>query len=109
MSRTILACFQERSSKSKTIGKHQSHNGHRSCRACHAGRDVPGSETGSYEHNKKIVAANGERIKDLGEKTIPFKSVEGVHRCIKFRSANVVKPLISMRSVGASWQCRGAR
>ena len=35
----------------------------------------------------------------MGEKTIPFKSVEGVHRCIKFKSANVVKPLISMRKV----------
>ena len=32
---------------------------------------------------KKFVAANGERIKDLSEKTIPFKSVEGVHRCKK--------------------------
>ena len=46
---------------------------------------------------KKFVAANGERIKDLGEMTIPFKSVEGVHSA--FRSANVVKPLISMRKV----------
>ena len=57
---------------------------------------------------KKFVAANGERIKYMGEKTIPFKSVEGVHRCIKFRSANVVKPLTSMRKVVQSWQCRGA-
>ena len=48
---------------------------------------------------KRFVAANGERIKDLGEKTIPFKFVEGVHRCIKFRCANVVKSLISMREV----------
>ena len=48
---------------------------------------------------KKFVAANGERIKDLGEKTTPFKSVEGVHRCKKIRSAKVVKPLISMRKV----------
>ena len=48
---------------------------------------------------KNFVAANGDRIKDLGEKTIPFKSLEGVHTCIKFRSANVVKPLISMRKV----------
>ena len=38
-------------------------------------------------------------IKHLGEKTIPFKSVEGVHRSIKFRSASIVKPLISMRQV----------
>ena len=48
---------------------------------------------------KKFVAANGERIKDLGEKTILIKSVGGAHRCMKFRSANVVKPLISMRKV----------
>ena len=48
---------------------------------------------------KKFLAANVERITDLGEKTIPFKSVEGVHRCIKFRRANVVKLLISMRKV----------
>ena len=47
----------------------------------------------------KFVAANGERIKGLGGKTIPFKCVEGVHRCIKFRSANVVKLSISMRKV----------
>ena len=48
---------------------------------------------------KKFVAANGEKIKDLDEETIPFKSVERVHRCKKSRSANVVKPLISMRKV----------
>ena len=43
---------------------------------------------------KKFVAANGEQIKDLGEKSIPFKTKEGIQRCITFRSANVVKPLI---------------
>ena len=48
---------------------------------------------------QNVVAANEERIKDLGEKTIPFQSVEGVHRRIKFRSANVAKPLISRRKV----------
>ena len=48
---------------------------------------------------KKFVAGNGEKIEDLGEKTIPFKTAEGVHRCIKFRSASVVNPLISMRRV----------
>ena len=48
---------------------------------------------------KAFVAANEEKIKDLREKTLPFKSVEGVHRCIKFRNANVVKSLISMRKV----------
>ena len=39
-----------------------------------------------------FVAANGKQIKVLGEKTIPFKTNEGVQRCITFRSANVVKP-----------------
>ena len=48
---------------------------------------------------KKFVAANGEQIKDLGEKNIPFRTDEGVQRCITFRSANVVKPLISMEKV----------
>ena len=48
---------------------------------------------------KKFVAANGEQIKDLGEKRIPFKTNEGVQRCITFRSANVVKPLTSMPKV----------
>ena len=48
---------------------------------------------------KKFVAANGEQIKDLGEKNIPFKTNEGIQRCITFRSANVVKPLISMQKV----------
>ena len=46
---------------------------------------------------KKFVAANGEQIKDLGEKTIPFKTNEGIQRCITFRSANVFKP---------SFQCK---
>ena len=45
---------------------------------------------------KRFVAASGDRIKDLVEKTIPFKSVGGVK---KIRSAIVVKPLISMRKV----------
>ena len=49
--------------------------------------------------SKKFVAANGEQIKDLGAKRIPFKTNEGVQRCITFRSANVVKPLISMQKV----------
>ena len=49
--------------------------------------------------SKKFVAANGEQIKDLVAKRIPFKTIEGVQRCITFRSANVVKPLISMQKV----------
>ena len=57
---------------------------------------------------KKFGAANGERTKDLGEKTIPFKSVEGVHRCTQFRSANVVRLFYLNEKGRASWQCRGA-
>ena len=47
----------------------------------------------------KFVAANGEQIKALGEKSIPFKTNEGVQRCKTFRSANVVKALTSMQEV----------
>ena len=51
---------------------------------------------------KKFVAANGEQIKDLGVKTIPFKTNEGIQRCTTFRSANVVKPLnLSRKHCGA--------
>ena len=55
---------------------------------------------------KTFVAANGERIKELGDKTIPFKSAEGVHRCIKFRCASVVKPFDLNEKGHAKWQCR---
>ena len=48
---------------------------------------------------KKFVAANGEQIRDLGEKKIPFKTNEGIQKCITLRSASVVKPLISMHKV----------
>ena len=49
---------------------------------------------------KKFAAAKGEMIKDLGDKTIPFKSVEGAHRCIKNQERKrVVKPLMLMRKV----------
>ena len=40
---------------------------------------------------KKFVAAIGEKTKNLGKNTILFKSIEGVDRCINFRSVNVVK------------------
>ena len=54
-----------------------------------------------HKHNapKRFVAAKGEHIRNRGEKTIPFKTSEGIHRCITFRSASVVKPLISIRKV----------
>ena len=59
----------------------------------------PRVKLGRTNTTKKFVAANGGKIKDLREKTIPFRSVERVLRCINFRSTNVVKPLISMRKV----------
>ena len=61
--------------------------------------DVEASEAGPHDHDKEVRCSVWRNIEDLGEKTTPFKSVEGVHRCIKFRSTNVVKPLISMRKV----------
>ena len=48
---------------------------------------------------KKFVAANGEQIKDLGAKRIPFKTNEGVQRCITFRSASGVKPFIALETL----------
>ena len=43
---------------------------------------------------KKFVAASGEQSRDLGEKTIPLKTHEGIHR-----TASVVKPVISVQKV----------
>ena len=51
---------------------------------------------------KKFVAANGEQIKDLGAKRIPFKTNKGIQRCITFGSANVVKP--SFQRQRSSWR-----
>ena len=48
---------------------------------------------------KRFVAANGEQIRDCGEKTIPFKTDEGTQRCLTFKSASVVKRFISMQKV----------
>ena len=48
---------------------------------------------------KIFVAAIGEQITDLGEKTGPFTTNEGIQRCVTFRSASVVEPLISMQKV----------
>ena len=57
---------------------------------------------------KKFVAAHGERIKDLVEKTIPFKSREGVHRCIKIQECECCEALDLNEKRRACWQCRGA-
>ena len=48
---------------------------------------------------RKLVAANGEQSKHLGEKKIPFKTSEGIQMCITFRSANNVTHLIPMQKV----------
>ena len=48
---------------------------------------------------KTFVAANGEQIRGLGDKKIPFKTNEGIQRCMTIRSASVVRLLISMQKV----------
>ena len=48
---------------------------------------------------KTLVATHGERIRDMGGKTVHCKTNEGIRRSIKHKSASVVKPLISMRKV----------
>jgi len=53
-------------------------------------KSIPGKDERYY------VAANGARIKDLGEKQVEFKTSEGYDRKVKFRVANVTKPLISV-------------
>ena len=50
----------------RQLGKHQSHTGHRGCTACHASRDVPESETGSYELNKEIRCSKWKKDQRLG-------------------------------------------
>ena len=39
----------------------------------------------------KFVAAHAEQIRDLGEKTRPSKTNEGIHRCVTLKSGGVVK------------------
>ena len=54
---------------------------------------------------EKVVPASGQRIRDLGVKTsLLFETNDGIHRCITFRSAGMVKPLISMQKAVFSWQ-----
>ena len=57
---------------------------------------------------KIFFATNGEKkIKDLSEKTKPFKSVDRVHKCIKKMRKR--SQALDLKEKGrASWQCRGA-
>ena len=55
-------CISEESQRSG----HQGHNGYRSCRARHASRGVPESETGSHEHNKEICCSKWRKDRTLG-------------------------------------------
>ena len=45
------------------------------------------------------VTANVAQIRDMGETTIPFKTNEGIHRCMTLMSASVVKPLTPVQKV----------
>ena len=57
---------------------------------------------------KKFVAANGDRIEDMGEKTIPFKAAEGVHRVHKIQECKRRETLDLNEEGPTSWQCLGA-
>ena len=46
---------------------------------------------------KRLVAASGEPISDMGDKNKSVQDGWGIHRCITFRSASVVKPFISLQ------------
>ena len=54
----------------------------------------------------QLVAPHGEQIKDLDEKTISLKTHEGIHQCITFRTARVIKPLAThWRSLRGNEKC----
>ena len=57
---------------------------------------------------KIFFATNGEKIKDLSEKTKPFKSVDRVHKCKKKKVRKRSQALDLKEKGRASWQCRGA-
>jgi len=60
---------------------------------------LPMVEPTPGKDERYYVAANGARIKDLGEKPVEFKTSEGYARKVKFRVANVMKPLISVSRI----------
>ena len=90
----INSC-QGKSLKSKTVGQTSEPQWTQelqgmSCRQ----KMFPPVKLGRTSTTKRLIAANGEGIKDLGEKTIPFKSVEGVlHRCVKIQECECCEAL----------------
>ena len=48
---------------------------------------------------QKFAASTGEHIRDVGERTMPIKANDGIHRCTTSRSASVVKSFILMQNV----------
>ena len=58
----------------RQAGESQSRHGFWSCGPRDAGKRCFHVKLERKTTPKKFVAANGERIKDLGEKTIPFKT-----------------------------------
>ena len=102
----IVECGEQSQFESKEnrrskgqMGASQRHQGLRSAGHVMSETMFPRVKLERKTSPKKFVASNGEQIKDLGKKNIPFKTIEGIQRCITFRSANVVKPLISMQKV----------
>ena len=68
----------------------------------------PASETGSDEHNKEVRCSKWRKDQRLGVKTMPFQSVEGVHRCTKIQERKRCEAFDLDEKGRASWQCRGA-
>ena len=62
-----------------------------------SGTLVPIVKTEHHGALKKFVTASGEHIRDMAEKTSPFKTSDRSRPSTKFRSAAVVKLLTSMR------------
>ena len=83
------------------MGESQSHCGMDSGDASHVliERMFPRVKLERKTSPKRFAAANGEQISELGGKTVPFKTNEGIHSYITFRSASVVKHFTSMQKV----------
>ena len=76
----------------------QSQHGPWSCGACHALRNVPTCQTRAQKSPKRVVAANGEQIRDLGEKDCSFQDTQGNFKDAQHSEMRVLSNL--------SFQCR---